>query len=359
MMSHHGTSNDAMTGGSCFKENLTIRFTPLRTLKVCAILLAVLLVVSVAALFAGAVDIDVLPVVRHLFGGWWNGRMELAPLEKTILFSIRLPRIILAGLVGASLSLAGAIFQALLRNPLADPYILGLSGGSAVGAILGIICGANAFIFGVPGAAFLGSILAVIIVFGIAGAHLQSNTILLAGVIVNAFFSDVILFLISVSVKSQLQNVMFWLMGDLTSPTPAGIGISAAALLTGFMIIYTQANALNLISTGEETALQLGVAVGKTKWVLFIMASLLTAVAVSFSGIIGFVGLMIPHMIRLSIGPDHRILLPAALLFGASFLIAADAIARAVLAPVELPVGVITAFCGAPYFIYLLRRRVY
>jgi iron complex transport system permease protein len=322
-------------------------------------MMVVLLLVSIAALFTGAVQVDFRRAMQCLFGGWWNGHAGLSSLDETILFSIRLPRIILAGLVGASLALSGGIFQALLRNPLADPYILGLSGGSAVGAIIGMIIGADSLMFGVPFAAFLGALLAVIIVFGIAGTNFYSNTILLAGVIVNAFCSAVILFFMSISSKTYLQNIMFWLMGDLSSPSASGLWIAFAVLVPGYIIIYMEARALNLIATGEDAALQLGVNVQRTKGLLFIIASFLTAVAVSLSGIIGFVGLIIPHMMRLAVGTDHRVLLPACLFFGATFLIAADAVARWVMAPAELPVGVITAFCGAPYFIYLLRRRVF
>ncbi|MBN1665317.1 MAG: iron chelate uptake ABC transporter family permease subunit [Deltaproteobacteria bacterium] len=331
--------------------------TVYRLIRINSILIILLIGVGAIAMFAGAVNVDIGPAIRSIFSSELNGDNALAAIDKTILFSIRLPRIILAGLVGAALSLAGTIFQALLRNPLADPYILGLSGGSAVGAILGIMIGAGSFVIGIPGAAFSGAIIAVVTVFGIAGTHLQSNTILLAGVIVNAFFSAVILFLISVSSRFNLQNMIFWLMGDLSLPSTGGLQTLAVCLIIGFAVIYTESKALNLIATGEETALQLGINVQRSKIVLFITASLITAVAVSFSGMVGFVGLIIPHMMRLMVGPDHRILLPASLLFGASFLITADAFARMIMAPVELPVGVITAFCGAPYFIYLLRRR--
>jgi len=337
----------------------TIRSTLNKSIIISLLMLAILFIAAIAALFVGTVQVDFRSAVSFILDGFWSGQSNVSSLDNTILFSIRLPRIILAGLVGASLSLAGAIFQALLRNPLADPYILGLSGGSAVGAIIGMIIGATAFPFGVPASAFSGAILAVFIVFGIAGTNLQSNTILLAGVIVNAFFSAVILFFMAVSSKTYLQNIMFWLMGDLSSPAVEGLWISFALLALGFILIYREAKALNLIAMGEDTALQLGVNVRKTKGLLFIIASLLTAVAVSVSGIIGFVGLIIPHIMRLTIGSDHRILLPTCLFSGASFLIVADAISRSIMAPVELPVGVITAFCGAPYFIYLLRRRYF
>jgi iron complex transport system permease protein len=276
-----------------------------------------------------------------------------------MLFSIRLPRVIFAGLVGASLSVAGVIFQALLRNPLADPFILGISSGSAVGAIIGIITGLGAVPFGIPALAFLGAIFTVTLVFliGRSDKELHSNTLLLAGVIVNAFFSAIIMFLISISTNTDLHNITFWLMGDLSLANWIKILFVSVLLLFGFVVIYSYARPLNLIVTGEETAMQLGVNVERTKIVLFLAGSLITGLAVAFSGIIGFVGLIIPHIMRMVLGPDHRLLLPASFLFGASFLVVADTIARTVIPYTELPVGVVTAICGAPYFIYLLRRR--
>ena len=331
-----------------------------RVIKISIFLAMVFLVIAALALVTGTVGIDILAVFKELLYGWHDGYSGLSPSEKTIIFSIRLPRIIFAGIVGASLSTAGVVFQALLRNPLADPYILGISGGSAVGAILGIILGAGVIPFGIPGLAFLGAVLTVILVFGIArtGKELQSNTLLLAGVIVNAFFSAAIMFLISTSRNADLHNIMFWLMGNLSLAAGREIILTAFFLIAGFIIIYIHSRSLNLIVTGEETAIQLGVDVEGTKKILFLASSLVVGVAVSVSGIIGFVGLVIPHIVRMLLGPDHRLLLPASLLFGASFLVVADTIARTIIPSTELPVGVITAFCGAPYFIYLLRRRV-
>lgn len=330
-----------------------------RVLKLCILLIVVFLAVMVISMLVGTAKIGIITGIKGLFYGWRESYSGLTPSEKTIIFSIRLPRIIFAGIVGASLSIAGVVFQALLRNPLADPYILGISGGSAVGAIAGIIIGAGVVPFGIPGLAFLGAILTVILVFGIAktGRELQSNTLLLAGVIVNAFFAAVIMFLISTSRNADLHNIMFWLMGDLSLATRGEIILTGLFLVAGFIIIYIYSRPLNLIVTGEETAMQLGVNVERTKKILFLVASLITGVAVSVSGIIGFVGLIIPHIMRMLLGSDHRLLLPASLLFGASFLAVADTIARTVIAPTELPVGVITALCGAPFFIYLLRRR--
>lgn len=327
-------------------------------LEISFLLLVILAGTVVVSLFVGVADIGIVRGITGLLYGWRKGYAGFTPLEKEILFSIRLPRILFAGIVGAALSMAGAVFQALLRNPLADPYILGVSGGAAVGAIIGILIGATLLPLGIPGLAFLGAVLTVIIVFGIArtGAQLRSNTLLLAGVIVNAFFSAIIMFLISTTSSSDVHNVVFWLMGDLSLATTGEIALTGAVLFIGFVVLYAHARPMNLIVVSEETALQLGVHVERTKKILFVAASLITGVAVSVSGIIGFVGLVIPHLMRMVLGPDHRLLLPASFLFGASFLVLADTIARTLMAPSELPVGVITAICGAPYFIYLLRK---
>ena len=330
-----------------------------RIVKINLLLVAVFIAVAIVSVLIGPARIGIIQGLKGLLYGWHEGYAGLTPSEKTIIFSIRLPRVIFAGLVGASLSAAGVIFQALLRNPLADPFILGVSGGSAVGAIIGIIIGLGSVPFGISGLAFLGAVITVVLVFliGKTNKELHSNTLLLAGVIVNAFFSAIIMFLISISTNADLHNITFWLMGDLSLATWVKILFVSILLLFGFAIIYSYARPLNLIVTGEETAMQLGVSVERTKIILFLAGSLVTALAVSFSGIIGFVGLIIPHIMRMLLGPDHRLLLPASFLFGASFLVVADTIARTVIPHSELPVGVITAICGAPYFIYLLRRR--
>jgi len=330
-----------------------------RVIKICGVLILLFIAMAIASVLIGPAKIGIIPGLKGFFFGWQEGYAALTPSEKTIIFSIRLPRVIFAGLVGASLSCAGVIFQALLRNPLADPFILGISGGSAVGAIIGIMLGLGSVPFGIPGLAFLGAVLTVILVFliGKSSKELNSTTMLLAGVIVNAFFSAVIMFLISISSNADLHNIAFWLMGNLSMVNWTTIAFEGILLLFGFAIIYSYARPLNLIVIGEETAMQLGVNVERTKIVLFLVGSLITGLAVAFSGIIGFVGLVIPHIMRMLFGPDHRLLLPASLLFGASFLIATDTIARTLIPHSELPVGVITALLGAPYFIYLLRRR--
>lgn len=313
---------------------------------------------SLAALCLGAIHIAPSDVVRAIVSAL-SGKTP-ASEEELILFSVRLPRILFAGIVGASLSLGGVVFQALLRNPLADPYVLGISGGSALGAIIGIVLGASSFYLGVPFLAFSGALITVFLVFIVAGGPrgvLLDNSLLLAGVVVNSFFSAAILFALSIVNSMELHSISFWLMGDLSRVALKEIAVAALCLGACFVILYMQARKLNLMVQGEETALQLGVNVRATKYVLLIVTSLITSVAVSLAGIIGFVGIMVPHMMRLVFGSDHRLLMPAAALFGASFLVVADTLARIVIAPAELPVGVITALCGAPYFIFLMRRK--
>jgi len=279
--------------------------------------------------------------------------------ERAIILSLRLPRAILAGLVGAGLSVSGATFQALLRNPLADPYILGVSSGAAVGAILAILLGLGTFSFGLPLISFLGALLTVLVVFyfGRQDGKIHPNTLLLAGVIIGSFLSALIMFFISVSQKEELHTIIFWLMGDFSFSNARAILIIFPYILLGFFLLYRRSRQLNLILSGEENAVQLGVDVERLKLVSYLSASLITAASVSVCGLIGFVGLIIPHAVRLIFGPDHRLLIPASALVGASFLVASDTVARTLLAPTELPVGVITAAFGGPFFIYLLRTR--
>ena len=335
------------------------RVTLSRVLQISALMLLIFLVVCIVSLSLGSVHIGFIEVLKSLIGSS-TGESSLSSQEELIIFSVRLPRIIFAGVVGASLSLGGVIFQAILRNPLADPYILGISGGSALGAIIGIVIGAGSFYLGIPLLAFVGALATVFLVFVVAGSvrgPLSDNSLLLSGVVVNAFFSAAILFFLSIVNSMELHSITFWLMGDLSGASAKEISVAAVCLLAGFVLLYAQARKLNLIVQGEDTAQQLGVNVERTKQALLIITSLLTAVAVSLAGIIGFVGIMVPHLMRLVFGSDHRLLLPVSVLFGASFLIVADTIARVVLAPAELPVGVITALCGAPYFIFLLKRK--
>jgi iron complex transport system permease protein len=328
-------------------------------LKISGLLLLVFLAIGFISLSVGSVPVGPGQILQSLYAALTGGH-SLSAQEELIVFSVRLPRIIFAGIVGASLSLGGVVFQALLRNPLADPYVLGISGGSALGAIIGILIGAGSFYLGVPLLAFLGALATVFLVFVVSGGTrgpLLDNSLLLSGVVVNAFFSAAILFFLSIVNSMELHSITFWLMGDLSRAAVKEIGVAAFCLLGGFVLLYLQAGKLNLIVQGEETARQLGVNVEWTKQWLLVVTSLITSVVVSLAGIIGFVGIMIPHMMRLVFGSDHRLLLPASALFGAAFLVAADTVARVVLSPAELPVGVITALCGAPYFIFLLKRK--
>jgi iron complex transport system permease protein len=258
-----------------------------------------------------------------------------------------------------ALAVSGVVFQALLRNPLAEPFILGISSGAAVGALLATGIGLSFIPIGTPLAAFVGAAFTVTLVFFIAGmrGRLQSNTILLTGVIVNAFFTAIIMTILSLVPDERVHRMLFWLYGDLTLVNYREIFITSPFVLIGVALIYLKARDMNIIVTGEDAALQLGIDVEATKRFLFIFASLITGAVVSASGIIGFVGLIVPHLIRMMIGSDHRFLIPLSALFGASFLILADTLARIVIAPSELPVGVVTAAIGAPFFIFLLKTR--
>ncbi|OGP58586.1 MAG: hypothetical protein A2V67_11675 [Deltaproteobacteria bacterium RBG_13_61_14] len=279
-----------------------------------------------------------------------------------IFWQVRLPRVFLAGIVGAALSVAGAGFQALLRNPLADPFLLGVSGGGALGAIIAMLLDVSAAgfgIWGVPLFAFAGALGTVLLVFSLARTEgrLPIHSLLLAGVVANAFFSAVIMFVLSLSSPERVQGVVFWMMGSVGSERwslVAGIGVYVA--LAG-AVLFGRARDFNLLSLGEEPAGHLGVEVERTKLWAFVAASLAVGAVVSVSGIVGFVGLVVPHLVRLSLGPDHRLLLPAAFLSGALFLILCDTLARTLVAPAEMPVGVVTALFGGPFFIWLLRRR--
>lgn len=279
-----------------------------------------------------------------------------------ILLQVRLPRVLLAGLVGAALSAGGVAFQALLRNPLAEPYILGVSGGAAFGAMLAIAMGVERFLWGlapIPFFAFLGALLSLGLLYSLARTQgrLLTYTLLLVGVILNSFFSAGIMFFTSVVDSTRLHTVVFWLMGSLSSLPYRTLAPVALYIALALGVLFLKTRELNLLSLGEETAQQLGVDVERLKRVVLLAASLLTGAAVSLAGLIAFVGLIVPHVVRLTFGPDHRLLLPAAVFFGAIFLMAADTLARTLIAPTEVPVGVITALGGGPFFIWLLRRQ--
>jgi iron complex transport system permease protein len=321
--------------------------------KVCLILTGLLVLTALFSTMVGT--------ARITWGQLWDlllGNGSPTDPARLVIFRIRLPRVMLAGLVGFSLSLGGVVFQALLRNPLADPFILGVSSGSAFGAVLGIMLGLG-FTFGIPVLAFGGAVLTMylVLVLGKKRIGMESSTIILAGVIINAFFTAIIMFFIATAANDRLHTMLFWLYGDLSQSRFAESAIAAPAVIAGFLILYCFARHLNVMTAGEEAALHLGVNVGRAKLICFLVVSLVIGLVVAFSGLIGFVGLVIPHLCRMIFGSDHRLLMPASALSGAIFLIAADTLARTVISPSELPVGVITAFLGAPFFIYLLRKR--
>ncbi|MHB1191414.1 MAG: FecCD family ABC transporter permease [Longimicrobiales bacterium] len=320
-----------------------------------AALLAALSAAVVLGVRFGPVHLTTGEVLAALAGGGpeW---------QRQIVVELRLPRLLLGALVGGGLALAGATFQALLRNPLAEPYILGISGGASVGAVLVLALGlAGATSWALPLAALAGALLAIALVFRVAtasGRTLDVRVLLLAGVVVAAFFSACVAFILSVSEARTVQGAVLWIMGSLAGASWASVGVTAAYTLPAASLLLTLARPLNLMAIGEETAHYLGADVEKVKRTALALAALLTAAGVAVAGVIGFVGLVVPHAIRLLVGSDHRALLPLSFLGGATFLVLSDIVAQLVLAPTQVPVGVITAFVGVPLFLVLLRRSL-
>jgi iron complex transport system permease protein len=275
-----------------------------------------------------------------------------------IVRDLRLPRALLAFLVGGSLAVCGASLQAVVRNPLADPFLLGLSGGAGLGAVLAIALQMGSA-WALPASAFVGALLAVALVYRLAlvsGAILDGRILLLAGVVVGAFAASLMGAVLAVSTSAQLRNALLWLMGGFGSASWQSLGVFAAYAIIPLIVIFTAARPLDLLSLGEEPARFLGADVERLKRALYVGASLLTAAAVAVSGIIGFVGLVVPHAVRTRWGHVHIVLLPASFLLGGTLLVVADAAARTMFAPVELPVGVVTALVGVPVFAVLVRR---
>ena len=324
--------------------------TPRRLVTVLAVLALLLVLTAIAGISIGSVPISPEHVVAAL-----TGSDAASPAEQTIVMSIRLPRLLLAMIVGAGLSVAGLVFQALLRNPLAEPYILGISSGGTVGTLIALALGLGAF--AVPAASFAGSALVMLLVYSLAQRRgvMDSNALLMAGVMIGAFFNAVVLLIIAIS-NQELRNAFLWLMGNLSGAGSENLAIAGPLIVLSCAILLLFARSYNLIATGDETALQLGVNVRTIRRASYVLASLITGLAVSVSGVVGFVGLIIPHLCRMILGPDHRLLLPASFLAGGIFLALADLAARTMLAPAEIPVGAITAAIGAPVFISLLRR---
>ncbi len=282
--------------------------------------------------------------------------------DGTIFFQIRLPRILLAVLAGASLSLAGVIFQALLRNPLATPYTLGVSSGGALGALLMIKTSVSFSLLGfssVQTAAFLGSLLTILLVYFLSRrvGRLSIHIMILAGVTISYFFAALNLILHYLSDFTETHQMIRWMMGGLDV---IGYGVllrSLPVLLLSFVGLWLMSRTFNLLSTSEESALSKGVNVARVQKISFMLASLITGTVVALSGPIGFVGLIIPHLLRIIGGPDHRYLIPCSIFFGGGFLAVADTVARTILAPIDLPVGILTALLGGPFFLWLLFKQ--
>jgi iron complex transport system permease protein len=333
--------------------------TPRKIVLVSGALCAVLFAAVVLSLRMGAYPISVSNIVKTLVDGALRRREEIPSEYWLVVFGLRLPRIALGILVGAALSTAGAGFQALLRNPLADPYVLGVSSGAALGAIISLVAAPHTA-GAIQAAAFLGAAgtIAAVYFLGRRGGQLDSATLLLAGIVAASFLSAAIMFLMTTLSGRDLRGMAFWLMGDLSVPPSVNLQWLYMVLLIALGSIYTTSSDLNLILTGEQEARHLGVNVRRVKLVVYVASSVLTGLAVSVSGAVGYVGLLVPHAMRMMFGTDYRMLIPTSAIGGSIAIVIADMLARTIVAPTELPVGAMTALAGAPVFIYLMRRRV-
>ena len=332
------------------------RVTFRKTLTVCIALFICLLLF---VLFMSLLGSEELPAGKSICALATFGTRDcgLTSNHLSILFDIRLPRILLAAAVGASLAAAGASYQALLRNPLAEPYLLGISNGAAVGTMLALVF-FGAFEWARPLMAFSGALLATLLVYRLASGRTGASPerLILAGVIVTTFLSSVIVFVTTLMDATRIRSFTFWLLGDLSGSTNSLLAIAIAVALICTLVLTANARSLNLLMLGERDAFDLGVEVARVRLLVFVAASLLVGSSVASSGSVGYVGLVVPHLVRLSLGGDNRMTIPAASICGAMFVVVADTIARTVIAPRELPVGAITALIGAPLFVYLLRR---
>ncbi|MEX0806442.1 MAG: iron ABC transporter permease [Candidatus Binatia bacterium] len=331
-----------------------------KMIQVNGVLCLFLIVSMIVCSLLGPVPIDLSRALENIFSADPNAE---------ILFRTRLPRVLLGIAIGGGMATCGVVLQALLGNPLACPQMLGVSGGASLGGILGLIFfpywlvpvagGLFGEISWVPLAAFAGALLSMMLVYRFSLFHgrLHPYHLLLSGVIFNSFIAAVIMFLNSIVDFYQAQGLLFWLMGSLSSRAYVTVAFIWGYILIGFFWLWAKGLSLNLITLGEEAAMQLGVETGALQRQVFIASSLMIGAMVSVSGMIGFIGLMIPHVMRLLVGSDHRLLLPASFLAGGIFLCWADTLARILLAPAELPVGIITAFFGGPFFLFLLYRE--
>jgi iron complex transport system permease protein len=327
--------------------------TPKRLIVRTSLALFVLVAVVLACSAIGTERIS----FRSVLDG--PGERATSNPDYEIFVEFRLPRILLACLVGAALACSGAVFQALLRNPLADPYILGISSGAGLGAMIAVVAGFNWTLWGrspIAVFAFIGALGTVWLVWfiGQLTGKFHVTGLLLAGVVVNAFFSAVIMFVTSIAQADKVYATIFWLMGNMTEGDFLTLWVAAGCVLGGMLALFFIAPQLNVLSLGADDAMSMGVNVKRTRMIAFGVAAAITAIAVSLSGLIGFVGLVVPHAVRLVFGPDHRQLLPMSGIVGAIFLVVADTLARVIIAPAQLPVGVVTAIVGGPFFLVLL-----
>ena len=339
-----------------------LTLSPLKWISILGGLGVVSLMTFVLCLGFGAERISFFQVVSILAQGPFLQSENLEFPRHIILWQVRVPRVLLAFMVGGSLAAVGASLQALLRNPLADPFVIGISSGAALGASVAILFGVGLSILTLlvlPFCAFLGALLSILVVYRIAVSYgsFSIHALLLGGVVLNAIFSALVLFLTTLADPYKASGMYAWLMGSLTGPDFQTVLVLAGYLLLGIFVLVSQASALNLLTLGEEAACSLGVEVERVKRVVFTASALLTGAVVAFSGLIGFVGLIVPHAVRLMFGADHRLLLLASGILGGMFLMVADTVARTLLSPAEIPVGVVTALVGGPIFLYLLVQR--
>lgn len=332
--------------------NLKTPFLIKRLLAVSFLLLLLIFVAMFLGLSLGSTKTSLNEVLKSLLR-----REDADPVLNTIIWNIRFPRVLLAALVGATLSLGGLVFQALLRNPLAEPYILGISGGAAIGAIIGILMGLSRFP-GVSFISFMGSIatLLLILVMSSGQSILKKDSLLLSGVMINAFCSAIIMFLISMTQDYRIHNIIFWLMGDLSMAAIRQTVILTAMLFPCYILIFWLSHSMNLLLMGKEMAQTMGVNIKVVTVTLLLTTSFMVSATVSHCGLIGFVGLVMPHLLRLLFGPDHRVLVPACVMGGGAYMVLCDLLARTLPEQGEMPAGVITAIIGAPLFIFLLKR---
>lgn len=319
-----------------------------------SVCLIILLAVMFLCASVGTQEIS----LQKAFGGLGAGQRNI---DYEIFFRIRLPRVILAALVGAALACSGAVFQAILRNPLADPYILGISSGAGLGVMIAVVTGVSwGFLGGGPIAifAFTGALITVWLVWyvGRTAGKSQTTALLLAGVVINAFFSALIMFITSIARGHQIRTTIYWLMGNITEKEPPVLWVSGFCIIAGIAVLCSIGQKLNAMTLGKAEAQGLGINTERTKLISFGISAFITSVAVALSGLIGFVGLIVPHGVRLLFGPDHRRLLALSAVSGAGFVVLADTLSRTVLPNEQLPVGVITAIAGGPFFLIMLAR---